>query len=917
MPSRSWSAKRTPRSGARSTAAQTEVLVNDSHGAMFNLRPAELDRRARVLQGQKAWSMVEGAGPDRGFGVALFVGYHARAGHPRGTIAHTYSGRPTATRLNGRLVGETGINAAVLGAWDVPVGLVTGDDALAEEVAEWLPWAERVVVKDAAGGSSAASLHPAAAAELIAESAKTAVRRATVVGDGGLRPLEVERPVVIEVDYVNGVCADFAAVVPGRDARRRPRRALRSAGLGHGLSSLSGGRPTRRHRRVLTMSKAEPYGQIDRLAERAETLAGAWAARARTSTTVGRERALLRLFGVGGLDAAGRPLAWAVVDRYLAGGRRRLGGGVVMPFAMALVEYDLTPQRLALDVASGAVDLGMEGELLRQADRRAVAEEEARRLADAAIERIDANRTARRELLGVLGDPARPWIGASIPDPEIEEAIKASRRALDAGADVVQVEVPIGRELTERLRDAGMDAPVWRGRAEDLRSEGLDHAPTGSQRALTVLRGQLDEIAAQRRNYVRLAAVPPALGAPESAVVAAFERVDVVDSDPMSRDHRRPRRPGPGPRRPCLRPRAARPGRCRGVALGGAARRRPGPRPRRAIGPGDAGRTGARAPGAGGRDRPRQRRSRTSCCSSARSPAGSSDESQPAARAAAEVAIRRALYPTLGLSFEEPPQSRTSGRRLGRDRGRGRPGGRGLDASSAGRATTPATRSRRRGWRRRSAGSWQRRSIRRRSTARRSTMPGRRSRPRRRRSSGSPMTAGGRSSATRLQGPERVRLGEDSVAERTEIVRPVLERDRRARARLGPPPDRPALSSRQTPPGSRGASRPRGARVSRSACSPSTNTLMCSRRTGPLSTSRLRSPGVRVVECLSIASATVAASTSDRRIVPGIRLTSDRGRMTVTATTLLAQSTSIAWTPQIGGRLSAIRCQLAPSSVEP
>ena len=197
-------------------AGATDILVNDSHGSMFNLRPAELDRRARVLQGQKAWSMVEGAGPGRGFGVALFVGYHARAGHPRGTIAHTYSGRPTATRLNGRLVGETGINAAVLGAWGVPVGLVTGDDALAEEVADWLPWAERVVVKDAAGGSSAASLHPAAAAELIAEGAAAAVRRA-MAGESEMRPLEVERPVVIEVDYVNGVCADFAAIVPGAE----------------------------------------------------------------------------------------------------------------------------------------------------------------------------------------------------------------------------------------------------------------------------------------------------------------------------------------------------------------------------------------------------------------------------------------------------------------------------------------------------------------------------------------------------------------------------------------------------------------------------------------------------------------------------------------------------------------------------
>jgi D-amino peptidase len=190
----------------------TEVVVNDSHGGMFNLRPAELDRRARVIQGQKAWSMIEGAGPDRGFGVALFVGYHARAGHPRGTIAHTYSGRPTASRLNGRPVGETGLNAAVLGQWGVPVGLVSGDDALAEEVVDWLPWAERVVVKEATGGSSAASLHPAAAVELICDGAARAVRRAIA---GELRPLEVERPVVVEVEYVNGVTADFAAVVPG------------------------------------------------------------------------------------------------------------------------------------------------------------------------------------------------------------------------------------------------------------------------------------------------------------------------------------------------------------------------------------------------------------------------------------------------------------------------------------------------------------------------------------------------------------------------------------------------------------------------------------------------------------------------------------------------------------------------------
>ncbi len=69
----------------------TEVVVNDSHGSMYNLTPEAIDPRARLVQGRKPLSMVEAAA-DGAFDVALFVGYHARAGHPRGTIAHTYTG---------------------------------------------------------------------------------------------------------------------------------------------------------------------------------------------------------------------------------------------------------------------------------------------------------------------------------------------------------------------------------------------------------------------------------------------------------------------------------------------------------------------------------------------------------------------------------------------------------------------------------------------------------------------------------------------------------------------------------------------------------------------------------------------------------------------------------------------------------
>jgi D-amino peptidase len=199
-------------------AGATDVLVNDSHWNMYNLLVGDLHPAARVLQGEKAWSMVAGAqpGPDgaASFDVALFVGYHARAGHPTGTIAHTYSGAPVETRLDGRPTGEYGFNALALGGWGIPVGMVAGDDALAAEVEGWLPDAERVVVKTVDGTNSAISVHPTVARDRVRAGAERAVRRAAA---GQLRPLHVGPPVVVEVDYARGVVADHGAIVPGAE----------------------------------------------------------------------------------------------------------------------------------------------------------------------------------------------------------------------------------------------------------------------------------------------------------------------------------------------------------------------------------------------------------------------------------------------------------------------------------------------------------------------------------------------------------------------------------------------------------------------------------------------------------------------------------------------------------------------------
>ncbi len=206
----------------------TEVVVNDSHSSMWNLQAELLDPRATLISGQKPWSMLTGAGPDASVDVGLFVGYHTRAGHPSGTIAHTYSGAPTLTLLDGRPVGESGINAAVLGAWGVPVGLVCGDSALEAETADWLPWAEAVVVKDVVSRRAAASIHPSLARERVRAGAARAVERARA---GELSLLALAAPVVIEVDYANAGQADHVAIVPGaeRVGDRRVRHTGRDA----------------------------------------------------------------------------------------------------------------------------------------------------------------------------------------------------------------------------------------------------------------------------------------------------------------------------------------------------------------------------------------------------------------------------------------------------------------------------------------------------------------------------------------------------------------------------------------------------------------------------------------------------------------------------------------------------------------
>jgi D-amino peptidase len=182
--------------GAKAAGA-TEIVVMDCHGAgkgwTFNsLVPELLDPDCEwVIQDE--WTEYTGLLED-GCDAALLVGMHAKSGTERGVLSHTISGRDYRDlRFNGVSVGETGINAALCGAWGCPVVLVTGDDVVCREATELLgPELVTAAVKIGLGRFSARNLPPVRARERIETAAREALGRRDRVPpyDPG-RPCEV------------------------------------------------------------------------------------------------------------------------------------------------------------------------------------------------------------------------------------------------------------------------------------------------------------------------------------------------------------------------------------------------------------------------------------------------------------------------------------------------------------------------------------------------------------------------------------------------------------------------------------------------------------------------------------------------------------------------------------------------------
>ncbi len=187
-------------------AGADQVVVNDSHGGMFNLDPAALVRPATYLSGRhKPDYMMQGL--DSTFDAVFFVGYHGSISGEPSALSHTYNPEViSGVRLDGTYVGESGINALVAHARGVPIALISGDTVTLTEAKTFAPDCVGVTTKESVTRFSAHHLHPDHARELIHDGAREAVE---AVRGGRIGTPQITLPVELEVEFQT---ADMAAV---------------------------------------------------------------------------------------------------------------------------------------------------------------------------------------------------------------------------------------------------------------------------------------------------------------------------------------------------------------------------------------------------------------------------------------------------------------------------------------------------------------------------------------------------------------------------------------------------------------------------------------------------------------------------------------------------------------------------------
>lgn len=217
--------------GAKAAGA-TEIVVADSHGNGENLLVEAFPPDVRIVRSWPRPLEMMG-GIDRTFDAAIFIGYHASTTNPTGVRAHTFSSATlTKVTLNGVEMSEGSWNAAIAGHFDVPIVLVTGDDATIAEVRKVVGPMEGVETKTSLGFHAAITRTPQAVQAMIGPAVKAGLSRR-----GTLTPYKPQGPLVVDVTFKHYLPAEVLAYLPmferssAHSVRFRPKDMVEAAAV--------------------------------------------------------------------------------------------------------------------------------------------------------------------------------------------------------------------------------------------------------------------------------------------------------------------------------------------------------------------------------------------------------------------------------------------------------------------------------------------------------------------------------------------------------------------------------------------------------------------------------------------------------------------------------------------------------------
>lgn len=188
-----------------------EITIADSHSNGDNLfyDITALDKRITLISGSPRPEYMM-PGFDSSYSIVFLLGYHAGTGALKANMDHTYSNNKIQRiTINGISMNEALINAAYAGYHGVPVGLVSGDLALYEELMPNMPWLNYVITKEAVAKFAAKNY----SALKVEKELRRAVERALDFAEDSL--YRFSSPIELEIEFHSTAMADVVSLMPG------------------------------------------------------------------------------------------------------------------------------------------------------------------------------------------------------------------------------------------------------------------------------------------------------------------------------------------------------------------------------------------------------------------------------------------------------------------------------------------------------------------------------------------------------------------------------------------------------------------------------------------------------------------------------------------------------------------------------